>query len=161
MIKSFSQLKRDLLPGTQLKVLEHKYRPEQIGNIKTISRTQSNGLYTTSPDDREGKEIWLELPSASLVTYDDNIISFYGVGCRDLNEQEKAFLLARSKEWETRPYDNPYFISLSLAKKMGVEYMENETSSKRYSHYDNKVYDKAIKGDKLISFEIISKGDNE
>lgn len=155
MNKSFSQLKKDLQTGTQLKVIFHAIRPEQVGKIKTISKTQTNGIYTTNPEIFDGRPSWLELPSASLVEYFDNQFIIYDIGKRDLNEVEQQFLKEQKDEWQKRPYDNPYFISLSIARRLGVEYMVSSTPNKRYSNSENKVYDRAIRGEKLFAFEII------
>lgn len=156
MIKTLAQLKRDLKVGTQLKVVYHDVRPEQIGNIKTISKTQSNGIYTTCPELFNGRASWLELPPASLVEYSDNKFTIFDVGSRELNEQEKEFLNRKKEEQQARPYDNPYYISLSIAKQMGIDYMATSTPNKRYNSYENKVYDSSIKGKKLFTFEIMA-----
>ena len=155
-MKTYAQLKKDLQVGKQLKVIYHATRQEQVGNIKTITKTQSNAIYTTCEKDRDGKEIRLDLPtSASLVEYENNIFTIYFVGARDLNEQELEFLRLVKQEQEKRQFDNPYFIKLSLAKQSGLEYMATDTPTKRFSAYEQKVYDSSVKGAKFISFEIL------
>lgn len=74
MNKTLAQLKRDLQVGTKLKVLDH-IRQDQIGIVKTITKKQSNGIYTNTETDP--REFWLEIPSASLVEYNDDVFSFY------------------------------------------------------------------------------------
>lgn len=155
-MKTFTQLKKDLGAGVKIKVLYHSFRPEQEGHIKTITKTQTNGLYTTCPDDRDGKELWLDYPpSATLIEYDDNIFTFYDAGTRDLTDLEQEFLRQQKKAWDDYPYDNPYYTSLSIAKKLGVEYMVTSSATKRFDHNTQKVQDATARGEKLLSFEIL------
>lgn len=155
MNKTLSQLKKDIKTGTQLKVIYHGTRPELQGNIKTVSRTQTNGFYTTCENDQGGREIWLDYPSASLVDYKDNQFTFYFIGERQLNDNETAFIEERNKIWAKNIYSNTYFLELALAKKMNVDYMVNSKPQKWYNHNNNTVFDAAIRGEKLITFEIL------
>lgn len=150
MVKSFNQLKKDLTVGTKIKVITHTIRPEVEGIIKTITKKQTNGFYTSCKDYKNGANIWLEFPtSANLIEYTDNVFSIYDMGTRDLNEQEKEFL----KE----SYNKDYFGKLSLAKKMNIPYMASETNPFiiRYNKYQNKIYTNKIKGNLLFTFEIL------
>lgn len=155
MNKTLSQLKKDIQQGTQLKVIYHGTRPEQEGNIKMVSRTQTNGFYTTCKDDRDGKEIWIEYPSASLVEYKDNEFSFYAIGERPLNDKENAFIEQRNKIWQEHPYTNTFFEELDRARKMNMEYLVKAKPTKWYNSHNNTVFDANIKGKKLITYEIL------
>lgn len=150
--KSFAQLKKDLKIGTQLKVIYHGTRPEQMGNIKTISKIQSNAIYTTCENDRDNRPIRLDLPPASLVEYIDNKMTFYESGKRELNDAEKKFFA------ECKEKDLSFWGQKILAKDMGLNYLLEGDFYKRCDRYNNVVFDPLVLGEKFIEFEILNGG---
>jgi hypothetical protein len=62
-MKTLAALKRALVPGTRLKVVDHS-RPELVGTERTVSQTQTNGYWFTQPGDVPPKRWWAEFPKA-------------------------------------------------------------------------------------------------
>jgi len=79
-INSLSQLKRVLQVGTKFKVIDH-CRPELIGQIREVTKVQTNGIYTILPDNPEhkystcngGKGSWMEYNKSSYYEFDGRI----------------------------------------------------------------------------------------
>lgn len=66
-MKTLSDLKRAIKPGTRLLVVDHEYRPEFNGTIQTVTRVQGNGYYFTIGDDP--KELWSSFAKASCYSF--------------------------------------------------------------------------------------------
>ena len=93
MKKTLAQLKRDLQKGVKLKVIYHAIRPERVGAIQEISKTQTNAICTLQERNGQMKDVYMNYPnSANLVEYIDNTFTFYEPGYRDLTEQEQELL---------------------------------------------------------------------
>ena len=45
MIKNLNQLKKRISIGSKFEVIQHTIRPELNGEIRTVSKVQSNGFY--------------------------------------------------------------------------------------------------------------------
>ena len=86
-MKSLADLKKDLCIGTKVKRL---FGPKNNGDILTVTRTQSNGLWFNKS--------WLDFPPASLLDYDGKIISIYEPGNRSLTTEEQRII-------DNRPID--------------------------------------------------------
>lgn len=54
-ITNLSQLKKALQPGTEFKIIEHFVRPECNGQIRIISKAQTNGFYSVVKNDPDSK----------------------------------------------------------------------------------------------------------
>ena len=157
-MKTFAELKRDLKVGTKIKCLEHSIRPERVGDITTLVIVQSNSIKQDS-----GK--WLDIPSASLVSYNDNTFTVYEVGKRDLTDYEQQMLdkinnCCTKEEHMNDAYTDGsqcFYRENRVARELGVEYLRGFEFSqgKKYDFNTNMILDNKIKGKMLYSFEII------
>jgi len=58
---SWTALKKRFVVGMQLRVVRNTYRPEVNGQIRTITKVQTNALMF----DVDGKSYWLNFPSSA------------------------------------------------------------------------------------------------
>jgi hypothetical protein len=86
MKKTFTDLKRALVPGAKLILVERFGKPENQERI--IKKVQTNAIAF----DKNGTLSWLPFPTASLVEFDGKRVTFYGQGLRELTEDEKRIL---------------------------------------------------------------------
>lgn len=75
-IKNLSQLKKVFQNGCTFKIIEHN-RPECVGEIRTITKTQSNGFYSkvNEPEHKtftanNGLGFWCDFGKASDWTFE-------------------------------------------------------------------------------------------
>lgn len=72
-INNLSQLKRALASGHSFIILEHFLKPEHTGEIRTVQKMQTNGMYTGILNDPEhyvsrynnGLGSWIDFGKAS------------------------------------------------------------------------------------------------
>jgi hypothetical protein len=100
-MKTFAQLKRDLVVGKTLTMTFNSTQSEtiknRIGKARKIIKTQSNGIYLEVESGNKNG-FFLELPCASLTEYDGNTIKVFMYGKRDLTEKEKEILTNRPSQ---------------------------------------------------------------
>jgi len=73
-MKTLTELKRTLKPGTRIRCIENTYRPELNGKLRLVTRTQTNGFYWMADDAM--KESWTPYCKASLFKFDGNAFQF-------------------------------------------------------------------------------------
>lgn len=67
-MKSFSELKRTVKPGSRIKVVKHwldearKDLPPMAGTVRVVTKAQGNGYYYTDPN---GKRVWGDYPKTA------------------------------------------------------------------------------------------------
>lgn len=157
MKKSFSQLKKDLVIGDNLKCLIHNVKPERVGSVSTISKKQTNAIATL----RDNKDCWLYYPTGSnLVNYEDNIFTIYEPGLRNLTPEERKHV-ETMRELSKDSY-NPYYTEKQYCEEHDCDYLlgADEIKGKRFifhKYVKNEpcIQDNSIKGEILYSFEII------
>lgn len=54
-IENLSQLKKALTPGTKFQIVEHFIRPEHNGEIRTVTKLQTNAIYSNIPEQPDNK----------------------------------------------------------------------------------------------------------
>lgn len=54
-ITNLSQLKKALQPGAAFQIIEHFIRPEHTGEVRVITKAQTNGFYSAVKDDPSNK----------------------------------------------------------------------------------------------------------
>ena len=158
---TLAQLKRDLKEGTELKVVSHFLRSEDIGTIKTVVKVQGNGIFTT----KEGtdQKVFLELPTASLLDYNGESFSIYERRERDLTESEQMLIdnmPSKRPENKARLEMEIMTDTDGLYWKDKAYFAENDANwyyetSKGKRHSNGKMKDNSIKGQKLYTFSII------
>jgi hypothetical protein len=73
-MKSFAQLKRDLLPGVTVKTVLNTVKPEKTGEIRVIGAKQSNAIAFEMKD---GRLSWLWWPKATEIEYENRTFKVY------------------------------------------------------------------------------------
>ena len=169
MNKTLTELKRELKVGTKLKVLYHAVNPHTEGNIKTITKTQTNAIYTVCEQDSKNEEIRLELPTACLLEYVDDVFVIYEVGARELNEQEKA-IMNEWKELENKPENikqseidmlsdgsTMFYKKKSFFNNKGFSYLMgfDEEKGCKYDFNTKQIRDKSIKGTISMQYVLV------
>lgn len=74
--KNLSNLKNTLKVGDKLKIVSHYFRPAEIGQIRVIEKTQTNGLWFIN-DKNPVNPIWLEYPKTDLIQFSDKGFAIY------------------------------------------------------------------------------------
>lgn len=84
-IKNLSQFKKAVKVGAMFEITNH-CRPEQIGKIRTITRKQTNGFYSSNEVEyREGKiipverDLWCEFGKATDIDEDTTNNSIFNL----------------------------------------------------------------------------------
>lgn len=67
-IKNLNQLKKNLKVGTTFEIIEHLYRPECVGEKRTVTKVQTNGFWS-KPEN--GKELWCDFGKAAEWKFGD------------------------------------------------------------------------------------------
>lgn len=157
-MKTLADLKRDLKVGTKIKCLKHSLRAERVGEVSTIEKVQTNGI-------KQNNGRFLDIPSASLVVYENNVFSMYNVGLRDLTEWEQEMYnrLHNVCSKEQQEIDmltdgsQCYYTEKRFAKDNDIEYLLGFDMIKglKYDFNTGKMYDNKVKGTLLYSFEIL------
>lgn len=159
-MKTFAQLKRDLVVGKTLTMTFNATQSEtiknRIGKARKIIKTQTNGIYLEVESGNKNGS-FLELPCASLTEYDNNTIKVFKYGKRDLTEREAEILANRPSNRK----ENAEILRMDMLSdgnqcywKDKRYYDENDANwywdwnkGMRYGHNENKMYDKKIKGE--------------
>ena len=68
MLKSFMQMRRDLQVGVIVKTIVNNIKPEREGEVRKISRVQTNAIAFKNP--LNNQESWLWFGKASNYEYD-------------------------------------------------------------------------------------------
>ena len=164
-VKTIADLKRD---ATNKKIsfeLIERYGetgneiPERLRGIRTAGRVNTVGIMLV---DANGRDSELRLPSAKLVEYEDDYLTIYNPGERDLKAEEKQ-TLEKWAEIEKRIHDgNPYRETYWLKK----DYFSKEKCScpwmsgwetirgKKYNYCTGKVIDNQIRGEAILKYKI-------
>lgn len=88
MITNLSQFKKAMKAGQKFQIIEHFNFPERNGEIRQPNVVQTNGMYTTIPDNPDsnvtkannGRGSWIAFGKASDWTFTNGVIqqSFSG-----------------------------------------------------------------------------------
>lgn len=84
-ITNLSQLKKTLKPGAEFLIIEHFIRPEHTGEIRKITKAQTNGFYSVvknDPDNRISKAngglgSWCDYGKAANWTFAEHAGNIY------------------------------------------------------------------------------------
>lgn len=69
-MKTFSQLKKDLQAGTQVKTLLNNIRPEKNGQVRRIGKVQTNAIAFEIPENEQKTNLWGETQTLSWLWWD-------------------------------------------------------------------------------------------
>lgn len=162
-MKTLAQLKRDAKDKKiSLEMIEWYGQkgaeiPERLRGVRKVIGANSVAIMLLNAD---GKESELRPEAASLVEYDENTLTIYAAGYRELTEKESKVLA----EWETeeKAYLEKYPTAETFWKKKhffmdrGCEWLLgfSPVNGKIYNLATNKVRDRAVKGDVILKYSV-------
>ena len=137
--------------------------PERLKGFRKIIDANSVGIMFLNND---GKKSTLDILGASLIHWDDNSLSIFNPGERELT-QEELEVMNQWKNIENTPQhkqqaENDMLTDGSLTfwqkrnffTNKGYEYLHIGNNKKAYNHNTNKVKDSTVKGDLIIKYEL-------
>jgi len=172
-MKTLADLKRDAKKGNLLAELIIRCGdnniPEQLKGYRGLVDANSNSLKFLRND---GKISSLDIQYASLVEYDENTLIIYYPGLRDLNQEEKSALNEWKKITETEKYkkqsqddaytdgSSTYYQERAFFSKYNMLYLMgcNTENGIHYEARENKIRDKAVKGEIQMKYNLKLKG---
>ena len=166
MAKSLAQLKIDI-GNLEFKMV---YRfgediPERLQGWRKAIGANSNSITLLNAD---GRESWLELERASLVEYTDNSLTIYNAGLRELTAEEQRIMdgwkaKSSTKDFQERMWadamtdgSSTYWSEVAYFGKNNAKYLMGTEWERgcKYDYNTGKVYDKKIKGNVQLQYEI-------
>ena len=166
-MKTFTQLKRDLVVGKTLTMTfnstNSKTTNSRIGKARKIIKTQSNGI-SLEVESGNPNGSFLELPCASLTEYEDNTIKVFKYGKRDLTEREAEILANepsnRKENAELTQRDmltdgsQTYWMDKRYYDENDANWYWDWNKGLRYDHNEKKMWDKKIKGELEMEYNL-------
>lgn len=84
-MKTFAQLKRDIVEGVKIKTILNNIKPEKNGEIRKIGKVQSNAIAFEIPEEQQKPNIWGEIQTlswlwwgkASQYEYEENVFKIF------------------------------------------------------------------------------------
>jgi len=168
-MKTLSDLKKDAKSGRMTAELVLRYGDTNIPELQRGKRRviNSNTVSITMLTNN-GKESSLPLPFASLVEYDENKLTIYAPGLRELNEEEAKAMeewktITATKEYQkqaqTDAYtdgSSTYYQERAFFSNRGLLYLMgcHSENGLHYESRENKVRDKAVKGEIQLQYNI-------
>lgn len=142
--------------------------PERLKGWRKIIGSNSVGIFLETS---EGKKSELDLKTASLVEYGENLLTIYEAGERELDESEKA-LLGR---WEAITKTDDYIkqSELDMLTDGSTTYYKKKSffdnakymlgydfhEGKKFNHNTSKMIDRKIKGRMILQYRLRRKGE--
>lgn len=163
-MKTLAQLKRDAASGNMKLTLierfggtDEQHIPERMKGARSVVGVNTVALKMLNND---GKESELRFGAASLIEYDDDRLTIYNAGFRDLTDQEKEILndeKRKEQEYKERnPYSDTYWMRKQFFANCPCPWLAGYETVKgcRYDICRNVVQDKAIKGDAILKYAV-------
>lgn len=168
-MKTLAELKRNaksqtLLAEMVIRCGDHDI-PERLMGWRGIVDANSNSITFLT---KEGKKSQLDIEFASLVEYEENKLTIYLPGFRDLNEEESKIM----QEWQTITKTEKYQKQAEIDAytdgsstfwqqkaffiNKGYEYLMgfNTINGLKYDFNTQKIRDKAVKGEISMQYNI-------
>jgi hypothetical protein len=137
--------------------------PERLKGFRKIIDANTVGITFLTND---GKKSTLDILSASLVAWDDNSLSVFNPGERELTQDELS-VMNQWKEIENTPQhkqqaendaltdgSTTFWQKRKFFTDKGYEYLHVGNNKKAYNHNTNKVKDSAVKGDIILKYQL-------
>lgn len=170
MAKSLAELKRDAM-GQKIEMrLSPVGRwsdglPERLQGWRKAISANSNSITLLNAEGRESK---LYIDCASLIEYDNDRLTVYYAGLRDLNAEEKRIMdgwraKSSTKDFQERMWadamtdgSSTYWSEVAYFEKNNAKYLMGTKWERgcKYDYNTGKVYDKKIKGNVQLQYEI-------
>lgn len=163
-MKTLAQLKRDAATGRMILTLierfggsDEKHIPDRMKGARKVIGLNTVALKLLNHD---GKESELRYGAASLIEYDDDVLTVYNPGMRELTDQERDVLRQaqeKCNEYTAKyPYSDTYWIRKSFFEKSECPWMAGFEiiKGRKYDPCRNMVLDKAVKGDVILKYSV-------
>ena len=169
-MKTLADLKRDAKSGTlEGRIDFHSMwqdgLPERLQGWRRLVDSNSVAIFFQNAD---GKKSELRLEKSSLVEYDENSLTVYFAGYRDLNDAERRVMdgwrrITSTPEFKERGRvdaltdgSSTYYEKVAYFRKAGMEYLMGLERQRglKYDNYLMKVQDDSIKGEVGMRYEI-------
>jgi hypothetical protein len=144
--------------------------PERLKGFRKIIDANTVSIIFLNND---GKKSPLDILGASLIDWDDNSLSIFNVGERELTQDELDIMdqwkaISSTKEYQQQA-ENDMLTDGSLTfwqkrkffTDKGYEYLHVGNNKKAYNHNTNKVKDSTVKGDLILKYELRKISNNE
>ncbi len=139
--------------------------PEKLQGWRKIVNANSRSIFFLN---NEGKESELLIERASIVEYDENSLTIYNAGYRDLNDSERKVMEELQEHCKTKEYKQKenidrnidtsmsYWDKLAFLEKRNMLHLmgAGKKCGMVYIARLNKVQDDKIKGDICIKYKI-------
>lgn len=157
-MKTLAQLKRDAKAGNIEARITYRYGteiPERLQGWRRMVNSNSVAIFFKNAD---GNESQLRFGRAALIEYDENALTVYGIGQRELTDEERAVM----DEWNsqkdelTKDYYEPYWAMKYFFEKRHMEHLEGFEFVRglKYDRNTGKVYDMQVRGDVELRYEL-------
>jgi len=167
-MKTFTNLKKDLIIGKGIKMTYNKLFNDRTNNllnkVRYIIKIQTNGVYL-SEDKNASKGSFLEFPPASLISYDGETLKIYEPILRELTTTEKSILdnePSNRKENEQLSINDvltdgsqTYWMDKKYYNDLNANWRWGEHKGLRYDINNRKMWDNKILGDLSLQYTII------
>lgn len=174
-MKSFAQLKRDAKSKTMQAEMTYRYGtdiPARLAGRRDLVGARTNAIIFRGSD---GQDSELMVQAASLIAYDEDTLTVYAAGFRELNEGERAVLQGWKQVTDSEDYqhrveidcltdgsstyyqEKAYFMKAGYLYLMGCE----KQHGYRYHPETGKVEDDKIKGSVILIYKLYRKGERE
>ena len=160
-MKTLAQLKRDAASGNMILTLIERFGgtdfPDRLKGDRKVTGVNTVALKLTNKD---GLESELRYNAASLIEYDDDHLTVYNPGYRELNDQEKSVLKQaqeKIEEYKAKyPYNDTYWIKRSTIEKSPCPWLSGSgvIKGKRFDVGRNMIQDRAIKGEAILKYNV-------
>ena len=149
-----------------LTLIQSQHGGHKFLNVpRYVIRKQSNGVYLAE-DKGSAKGSFLELPRASLVEYDGETVKVYGIGKRDLTDEEKRIRAnmpsALPENAEKCKIDMltdgsfMFWADKAYLHQLNADYMAGHGTVRglRYDFNENKIWDETLKGEVSLTYTL-------
>ena len=137
--------------------------PERLKGFRKIIDANSVGIMFLNND---GKKSTLDILGASLIDWNDNSLSIFNPGERELTQQELDIMnewkaIQSTKEHQQQEENDmltdgslTFWQKRNFFTNKGYEYLHVGNNKKAYNHNTNKVKDSTVKGDLILKYEL-------
>lgn len=183
-MKTRADLMRDLKSGAGLKMVKWYGQPIEFwikegntrtdwlklvsGEYRTVCKVQTNSVQLLASD---GKKSWLDIPNASQIEYDGQMLKIYKAGVRGPNESEQKLLDEWKKITDTEAYKKQAEIDImtdgsttfwqekTFFEKNGMPWLfiDEAKGLKRVQSLDDgtiQIRDNSLRGELLFEYEV-------
>jgi hypothetical protein len=163
-MNTLADIKRKLVKGQKLKVINTKWNKNNIGKVRYVVKSNTQGIYLNEDKNAE-KGNYLEFPKASLLEITEKGFKMYCPGKRELTEKEKEIVdnqpsnREENKEIAERDLltdgSSTFWMDKRYFKENNAEWYWGLSRGLRFDSNDRKMIDDKIKGELSLEYEFV------